>query len=264
MPTLRILNLNIWNYNPPWTERRARIVELIRDADPDLVALQEIRYHDWLPYPTHQADQILDGLPGYRSIWQPAHYWLPGQGDNQGRTCWEGLAVLSRVPIVDQTHVRLSRNLDDPRDAHQRLVLGAQIQTTAGPFWLFDTHYPLSADARDRVAVETHAFVRHAAGDSPFCLAGDFNARPDDLPIRFLSGQARIDGQAGTLVDAWHAAHPTAPGYTFPAWGPAHRIDYLWLSPGVQLASIDVVGGVPNRDTVSPSDHCGLLATIQL
>jgi endonuclease/exonuclease/phosphatase family metal-dependent hydrolase len=264
MPTLRILNLNIWNYNPPWTERRARIIALIQETAPDLVALQEIRHHDWLPYPTHQADQILAGLPGYRSIWQPAHYWPPGQGDNQGRTCWEGLAVLSRAPVVDQAHVRLSRNPDDPRDAHQRLVLGAQIQTAAGPFWLFDTHYPLSANARDRVAVETHAFVRRTAGDDPFVLAGDFNAQPEDLPIRFLSGHAQIDDQAGTLVDAWRAAHPTEPGYTFPAWGPARRIDYMWLSPGVQLASIAVVGGVPSRETISPSDHCGLLATIEL
>ena len=62
MTTLRILNLNIWNYNAPWPERRARIVGLIQDTQPDLVALQEVRYHDWLPYPNHQADQIRLGL----------------------------------------------------------------------------------------------------------------------------------------------------------------------------------------------------------
>ena len=49
------------------------------------------------------------------------------------------------------------------------------------------THYPLSADARTRVAVETHRFVRQTAGDLPFALTGDFNAQPSDLPIHFLS-----------------------------------------------------------------------------
>jgi len=264
MSTLRILNLNIWNYNPPWPERRSRIVELIHDTQPDLVALQEIRYHDWLPYPTHQAGQILAGLDGYHHIWRPAHYWAPGHGDNHGQTCWEGLALLSQQPIVDQAHARLSRDLDDPRDAHQRIVLGAQIQTPAGPFWLFDTHYPLGADARARVAVETHEFVRQTAGDRPFCLTGDFNAQPDEFPIRFLSGQTEVDGQTGALVDAWRVAHPTEPGHTFPAWGPARRIDYLWLSPTVQVESLAVVGSVPNRETISPSDHCGLLAVVKL
>ena len=264
MTTLRILNLNIWNYNAPWPERRARIVKLIQETDPDLVALQEVRYHDWLPHPNHQADQILSGLTGYNSIWHPAHYWSPGQGDNQGHTCWEGLAILSQTPIVDKALVRLSRNPDDPRDSHQRLVLGAQIQTSTGPFWLFDTHYPLSTDARARVVVETHNFVRQTAGDLPFALTGDFNAQPADLPIRFLSGQDEIEGQTGTLVDAWCATHPTEPGYTFPAWGPARRIDYVWVPSTVRVASIAVVGSVPNRETFSPSDHCGLLATVQL
>jgi endonuclease/exonuclease/phosphatase family metal-dependent hydrolase len=263
MASLRVLNLNIWNYNEPWVERRARIVGLIQDTDPDLVALQEIRHHDWLPYTSHQADQILSELSGYYSIWHPAHYWAPGRGDNRGQSCWEGLAIFSRTPIVDQALTRLSRDPSDERDAHQRLVLGAQVQTAAGPFWLFDTHYPLSADARERVAVETHAFVHQTAGDSPFALAGDFNAQPDELPIRFLCGEAEIDGQTGTLIDAWQSAHPTDPGHTFPAWEPARRIDYLWLA-GVQIQSIRVVGSVPNRETISPSDHCGLLATVAI
>lgn len=264
MTRLTLLNLNIWNYNAPWTERRARIIELIQRTEPDLVALQEVRYHDWLPYPSHQADQILAELSDYHNIWHPAHYWPPGEGDNRGQTCWEGLAIFSRSPIVDQTHLRLSRDLEDPRDVHQRLVLGAQIQTPAGPFWLFDTHYPLSAGARDRVALETHRFVRQTAGESAFVLAGDFNAQPTDLPIRFLSGRAEIEDQTGTLVDVWDACRPDEPGYTYPAWGPARRIDYLWAPSTVQIEALSVVGQVPNQETISPSDHCGLYATIKL
>jgi endonuclease/exonuclease/phosphatase family metal-dependent hydrolase len=263
MASLTLLNLNIWNYNAPWPERRARIAHLIRDADPDLVALQEIRYHDWLPERGHQADQILAEVTGYHSLWHPAHYWLPGSSGNPGQTCWEGLAIFSQMPIVDQALLRLSRDPEDPHDSFQRIVLGAQVRTPSGPFWLFDTHYPLSAPARARVAVETHDFVRQTAGDRPFALAGDLNAVPADAPIRFLCGQLELHGQSGTLLDAWDATHPGEPGYTFPAWEPARRIDYLWVPAGVQVEAITVVGSVPDRDTVSASDHCGLLAALR-
>ena len=92
--SIRILNLNIWNYNPPWATRRERIVDLILDTQPDAVALQEIRYRDWSIDPRHQADQILAGLEGYAAVWAPAHYWSAGSGHNVGELEWEGLTLL--------------------------------------------------------------------------------------------------------------------------------------------------------------------------
>jgi endonuclease/exonuclease/phosphatase family metal-dependent hydrolase len=263
MTDLRILNLNIWNYNEPWIERRARIVELIQETEPDVVALQEIRYHDRLSYRNHQADQILTGLSGYRCVWHPAHYWPPGEGDNRGGTCWEGLAILSRYPIVDQAILHLSRDPSDSRDSFQRLVMGARVQTPGGPFWLFNTHYPLSADARDRVVVETLDFVEQTAGELSFALSGDLNAVPEHLPIRFLSGQTEIGGRRSALLDVWTVCHPGEPGYTFPAWEPSRRIDYLFVASSIEVVDVSVVGSVPDRKMVSPSDHCGLLADLR-
>ncbi len=265
MPTdeIRILCLNIWNYNPPWPERRARIVDLILDTGPDIVALQEVRYRDWTIDPRHQADQILAGLPGYTSVWSPAHYWEPGSGGNVGELEWEGLAILALHPIVDQAVLRLSRDSNDERDRFQRLVLGAQVRTNAGPFWLFNTHFPLSAHARERVAAESLTFVQQTAGDLPFAFVGDLNAHPADLPIRCLTGQDEVAGQAGRLQDAWATLYPHAPGHTFPAWGPEQRIDYVLVPSTVAVREMQIVGQVPNRETVSPSDHCGLFANLQ-
>lgn len=122
--TIRILDLNIWNYNEPWPARRARIVDLILEAQPDIVALQEVRYRDWLVDPRHQAEQILSGLPGYGAIWHPAHHWPAHAAHNPGQE-WEGLAILSPHPIVDQAILQLSREPDDPRDTFQRLVVAS-------------------------------------------------------------------------------------------------------------------------------------------
>ena len=80
----------------------------------------------------------------------------------------------------------------------------------------------------------------------------------------FARAEQNCRGQTGTLVDAWQATHPTEPGYTFPAWEPARRIDYLWVPSSVRLETLSVVGSVPNRETISPSDHCGLLAVVKL
>jgi endonuclease/exonuclease/phosphatase family metal-dependent hydrolase len=263
MHAIRLLDLNIWNYNEPWPTRRDLIVDMILDLEPDIVALQEVRYRDWTIDPRHQSDQILAGLPGFASVWQPAHYWQPGQGHNIGDLEWEGLAILSPHPIVDWAVLRLSRMADDPRDSFQRLVLGALVRTPAGPFWLFNTHYPLSGQARERVAVETAGFCQPRAGDLPFALVGDLNAQPQDLPIRYLTGQVEIDGRRSDLVDAWTACHPDQAGYTFPAWGPHKRIDYVLVPRGTNVQGISIVGRVPSQDVVAPSDHCGLLAVLQ-
>jgi endonuclease/exonuclease/phosphatase family metal-dependent hydrolase len=268
MTGIRILDLNIWNYNEPWTERRDLIVDLIRRTTPDMVALQEIRYHEERTEPRHQADQLLAGLTGYTCVWQPAHYWPPEPGNpaddfpSVGGKRWEGLAILSRHPVVDHAIARLSRDADDPRDSFQRLVLGAQVRTPDGPFWLFDTHFPLSERARNRVVIEALHFLTRTAGGQPFAFTGDLNTSPEDLPIRFLTGQAEIDGCRGNLVDAWAACHPDEPGNTFSAWDPCQRIDYLFVPRTVEIASISVVATVPSQEILSPSDHCGLLTTL--
>jgi endonuclease/exonuclease/phosphatase family metal-dependent hydrolase len=202
-------------------------------------------------------------LNGYRAVWQPAAYWPPGRGGNQGQQ-WEGLAILSRHAIVDRATVRLEQDLDDPHNHFPRLVLGAQIRSPAGPLWLFDTHFPLSVRARERVAPIALDFVTRTAGGLPFVFTGDFNASPDELCIRFFTGREPIGDQKGTLNDAWANCHPGQDGYTFSAWEPRKRIDYAFVSSRVQVREIAIVGNTPNHETHSPSDHCGLLAELDI
>ena len=70
---ISIFNLNIWNYNEPWQRRRELIARAIQEANPDLIALQEVTYLSGYTEDTrHQADQLLARLRGYGLIWQPA------------------------------------------------------------------------------------------------------------------------------------------------------------------------------------------------
>ncbi len=258
---IRVFNLNIWNYNEPWEVRRELIAEAIRREEPDLIALQEIQYLSWYEKdPRHQADQLAERLPGYSLIWQPAHYYQGFGADGK----WEGLAILSRFPVVDRRYQLLSRDEGDPDDRHQRIVLGAKVRALAGALWLFTTHFPLSARARERVACEVYDFVVETAGRLPFVLTGDLNAQPDAAPIRFLTGRLTLEGQRGNLVDAWALLHPDEPGFTWPTWEPRERIDYIFVSPSVRVHEIALAATEPNAQGIYPSDHCGLVAEVEI
>eukprot|EP01133_Synstelium_polycarpum_P014345 gene14345-16926_t len=43
----KMLTYNLWNYNRPWRTRRNLIVDIIDEQDPDVIALQEVRYSAW-------------------------------------------------------------------------------------------------------------------------------------------------------------------------------------------------------------------------
>eukprot|EP01087_Luapelamoeba_hula_P008548 TRINITY_DN2142_c0_g1_i1.p1 TRINITY_DN2142_c0_g1~~TRINITY_DN2142_c0_g1_i1.p1 ORF type:complete len:563 (-),score=66.48 TRINITY_DN2142_c0_g1_i1:8-1696(-) len=61
---------NIWNYNPYWDLRLQRITEVIKDSDPDILALQEVRNIASLG--GHQLDAILAKLGveyRYHTFW---------------------------------------------------------------------------------------------------------------------------------------------------------------------------------------------------
>jgi len=260
--TICLLDLNIWNYNEPWSARRNLIVELIREANADVVALQEIQCRSWLDDPGHQAAQIRARLPEFELIWHPAHYWAPGWGDNLGEK-WEGLAILSRYPIVDQRFRQLTRRREDGASPWLRGVLGGLVRSPDGPFWLFSTH---RSGKRSYAATEVLSFVDGTASGKPFVLTGDFNVTPDSVDIRFLTGQATIDGQRGKLVDAWAVARPGESGETVLSWKvrPGKRIDYVLISPDVSVIGIRLAGDRPDSEGVYPSDHLALVADLGL
>jgi len=255
-----ILDLNIWNYNEPWAKRREGIARAIREAAPDLVTLQEVTYlTKYAQDPHTQADQIAARLEGYRCVWQPAEYFVDQPRD---AVRWEGVAILSRLPIIDLRHLWVPRDLEDVRDSYQRVVLGARVLTSTGPFWIFTTHLSLTWHAPERTILAVYRFVQETAAGEPFAITGDFNAHPDHPWIRFLVGQETLEGQTGAWVDAWAAAHPGDPGYTAVAWEPYERIDYVLVPDAGMVRRITIAANRPDAEGIYPSDHLGLYAEL--
>lgn len=259
---MKVLTLNVWNYNRPWRRRCELIRQLIEREQPDIVGLQEV-CNDWWWQRAHrnQAEQINSGL-GYHVVFRPAAtYW-------RFPLVQVGQAVLSRHPVREVESFSLSLDPNDPRDRrHPRSVLRAEVETAEGRVNFFVTHLSLSYQARNRSAIEFWEFASRLSRDDtsvPQIVVGDFNAIPHQWCIRFLTGRAEMDGRCGDFVDAWAAVHPDDLGYTFSVDQPMRRIDYILARGNVAVSDARIVGNQPNSDGVYPSDHCGLVAEVRL
>lgn len=246
---MRVMTLNLWNYNPPWERRREAIVQVVEEAQPDVLALQESRHDRRFDGGLGQAEQIA-GAIGYAVTSAVAQVYIPFSGAD------EGLAILSRVPPVttDLLPLTLHPHLRD--DENHRICLAAAFDAGGNRVIVACTHFSLSAAARMSNARETAGFLEGLAGIDPVVLMGDLNAEPQSSEIRFLVEEAGF-------LDAWESARGDDPGFTYASFDPVRRIDYILTKnlasapESVHLAGSTQIGGV------FPSDHLGIVADLR-
>ena len=266
MKTLRCLTLNLWGAEPPLAERMAVVEEGLRDYQPDVVGLQEVReIPGQLP---NQAATLAQAM-GFQHVFATA---TPFGGGN------EGLAILSRFPIAEHEVLELPHAEPNER----RILLSARIENGSGGAWIHTTHlnyrltHGLQREEQVR-AIEGRLSVR--TSDAPQILMGDFNARPDADEIRFLRGLTTLDGRRAYFQDAWQRLHPDEIGWTWARANPYtaklaflepdRRLDYIFVTPQRgdgrgTIHSCLIVFDKPSADSVFASDHFGLLAEIQM
>jgi endonuclease/exonuclease/phosphatase family metal-dependent hydrolase len=262
----RVLTFNVLTMRDASGERRQVVArELVRGADADVVALQEVtRSPDF--------DQAADLLgPGYTIL------DVPGGDPTYGGEC-----LASRLPV------ERSWALDLPIAEHAGRTMRAgalAVEVIApppvGP--LLCVHhkgtYELNLEyVRERQALATARFVEQIAADVPVVLLGDFNAAPDAASVRFLTGRQSLDGYSVRYDDAWAAAHPDDHSHTFSPRNPlvragqmplerGRRIDHILVRSGphgplLDVAACEVVFDQA-VDGVWASDHFGLLAELR-
>jgi exodeoxyribonuclease-3 len=200
---MKIASFNINNIN----RRLANLLGWLREAEPDIVCLQELKAAD-TEFP---ADAIRQA--GYHAVWR-------------GEKRWNGVGILARwAPVV--TRMDLPGDASDGQcrylEAAINGVLVASIYAPNGnpqPGPKFD--YKLTWLKR----LNAHAAELYATG-APMVLAGDYNVVPTDLDIyptkswdrnALLQPQSRAAYQhllAQGWTDAVRALHPNEPMYTF-------------------------------------------------
>ena len=225
---MRVVTLNFWGNEPPLDRRLALATRQLRALDPDVVCLQEVRPLEGMNGRT-TADVLASDLRMH-ARYARAVQWQDGE---------EGLAILSRAPLVDSRVLPLP----DARETEARILLSGQVATEGGPIWVHCTHLHYRLDdgvAREHQVVAIDAAIR-ALGrgntDAPQILCGDFNATADADELRFLRGLTTLDGRRTHFQDAWLRLH-REPG---PGDGPGNGI--TWSSENAltrPLRSLDI------------------------
>ncbi len=228
---VRVMSYNLHNgFNPNGRLDPDALAQTIQEANPDVVALQEVE-RGWL------IDSNLDLLSYLSERLQMPYIFGP-----TADPIW-GNAILSRYPIKEWGNVPLP-----PRTLLlKRGFMWARIDVGSGEELLFiATHYDhIDKDTEIRQQ-QSPEIVKFWNQRTRTVFLGDLNAHPDAKEVAML--------RDGGLSDAFTAAG-SGNGFTFESILPSRRIDYIWTSPDLSV-----------RDFIIPksaaSDHLGIAVTV--
>lgn len=261
---LEFVTFNTWNVNEPFQSRIDHAIEGLRAEAADVIALQEI-YLEGPGVPFRADERIATALRMDRISHAAATVPL---GDGQAT---EGLALLSRHPIVASTYL----TLPTPNGGNGRIVLQGTISTPVGLVDCYVTHLSTNASERDEQAKALFAFVQSVPHVQPPVILGDLNAVPTSLALLFLTGSIPAGGVRGNLVDGWPLLHPGDGGPTFatanaPGQPLDRRFDYVLLGSGTasepaggRWVEMHRILDQADGAGVFPSDHLGMSATLR-
>ncbi|EGG22662.1 hypothetical protein DFA_04792 [Cavenderia fasciculata] len=297
--TFKLMTYNIWNYNKPWRIRSKLITDIIKDHQPDVIALQELRYSKWdgehykespklMGQERNQIQHIVNLLSFHNLKYN--YYYLPSMIYNNevDGLQMEGLGILSKHPIVKIESTKLTNDhIDDTTDTHQRSCLLATINIDGRHLNVLTSHFSLSFQGGQRNAYEIHNWTKQY-DDAPNILVGDFNAEPNSHPIQFLTGKHSIKDNTGDfkdMYDTYCQSNPdnsictTKGGITYRDVGDVSiekRIDFIMVKQSskstttnqIELTNLESVGGQRFDDngiplSIFPSDHSGLVSTFK-
>jgi endonuclease/exonuclease/phosphatase family metal-dependent hydrolase len=227
---VRIMAYNLHNgFNTDGRLDMEALARMIESSQPDIVALQEVS-RGWL------ISGRLDMLNWLSRRLEMPFVWGP-----TADPFW-GNAILSRYPIIDGTN----HELPSPNLPLERGFTRALIDLDGpGNLQVIATHFHHTKEGSDIRQLQTQSILDFWYGVANTVILGDFNAQPDDPEIQIMQQAGLIDAMAG--IDS--------PPDTFPSYNPSARIDYIWVSPDLEVIEVQV----PSSNA---SDHLPVVATI--
>jgi exodeoxyribonuclease III len=247
------MRIATWNVNSI-KARLPRVLEWLKEANPDVVLLQELKTVDDA-FPRMEIEDL-----GYNV-------------ESHGQKTYNGVAILSKRPIED-----VERGLPGDDSDEQARYIEATIGTVrVASIYLpngnpIDTEkFPYKLGWMDRLVDHTKSLL---SVEECFVLGGDYNVCPEDIdcyaPERFTN-DALCQPESRSkyremiylgLTDAYRVQHPNVVAYSYwdytaGAWQKDNgvRIDHLLLSP--QAADRLQSTGIDKdpRGKERPSDH---------
>jgi endonuclease/exonuclease/phosphatase family metal-dependent hydrolase len=227
-----------------------RLAKLLASADADVICLQEVdRYFGDRSEDVDQA-LLLSRALDMQLAWGPA---IDDAQPGEERPRQYGNALLSRLPIlISDVHPL-------PGGGEPRSALRTMIELDGGTLWVTATHLTTRSPG-ERAAQVAALAALHTERMEAGVLVGDFNARPEAPELSALRDR---------FTDAWELARARDDqagwrfwqrdeGLTHPAASPHRRIDQVWVSEGVSVASARVL------DAEGASDHLPLVVDLEV
>ncbi len=264
-PPLRVMSFNLRldlasDGENAWPHRRDRVAALIRFHAPDVVGVQEAL----LP----MLADLETRLPGFARV---------GVGRDDGGDGGEFSAILyrrERLEVVRHGTFWLSSTPETPGSlgwdaAYPRVATWVELRDRQSGcrYVHLNTHLDHRGDeARRQGARLIRRRLATLAAGLPVVLTGDLNATPDSEPYLVLTRDDITDGLP-PLLDAFTTSReghygPTSTWTGFEAIDPGRRIDYVLVSPGVEVLAHGILSD--HWDGRFPSDHLPVLATVRI
>jgi Metal-dependent hydrolase len=256
MPTLTVVTYNVHHAalderGHSWDRRRTSVVRRLRQAQPDVVCVQECT--------GEQHEQLAASLPGYEWVCVADS---PGSGEHNP------IGYNTDLRLLDAETTWLSES-EQPGSVgwdggYPRVLAGAQFthRPTGLTLSVYNTHFDhLGSRARLRSAQRVREQVDSVPDGQPTVVAGDFNAEPDTAAYEHLVN-GEYDRQ---LVDARTVAETAAgPETTFTdflALRPDREVDHVFLTSEFDVESYTV--DATRAGEQFPSDHLPVVAKLR-
>lgn len=253
---LKVMSYNIQigatTQNPGWDVKKFNldaVAEVIREQDPDIVALQEV---DRLRSRSGKVDQVVYLAEKLGMYWaySPSYFDVETK---EGRGMY-GNAILSKYPIVSNyAHTLWRRGQLMPGEydwvIEKRSILETKIDVDGRLINVFSTHLSTTADQRQIQTAEIKTLLTQMRG--PKILMGDFNAGPQDPEMKNLSRYIDVLEQS-PIKGSQRATYPNGSKST-------EAIDYILVSREWELIEAKVI-----IEETGASDHNPIVAIISL
>ena len=227
---MKITSLNLQGFDN-WEVRQSAITEYLTSESPDVVIFQEAVYlPDLSAYNQAQLLNTTLGYPYQQSIISRLQVGL------EYPVYREGLAALSRHPIVSSDAIVLKQEADDE---HQRIVQLLDIYVDDQLIKLANVHFSIT-DVTDFASPQLQELLDILASrGEQRIIAGDFNIN-------------RLED----LADIWQGEYTASTDFDYISYpGMNKRNDYFLIPKNYLMTDISTSGD-------GLSDHRGLTATI--
>ena len=232
-----------------WAYRKDTVASFIRSNRLDIVGMQEVLHH--------QLEDLKSRLPEFEAI---------GVGRDDGKTDGEYAPLFyrkDRFEVLDSNTFWLSQYPDSVGfvgwdGACCRIATWAKMKDKQSGkiFMAVNTHFDhVGVEARRKGALLIIEKIKEIVGDRPAVLTGDFNV--DDRSEAY----ATITTNAFVLKDAHKiAAERKGVNHTWHDFGcipadKAEKIDFIFVTPQIEVASSYIPQNVEGKRGANMSDH---------